>query len=163
MHPDAAETATLRNWMEIMTDLPWSNLPRTISTCIKQAYFERRPLRLEKVKERIIEALGAQVERETEGTNPLPVGPPGVARRAWPFGRACLGRRFMRLSLGVCDEPKFAPSPYVCRRDAGPHHSGSSAGGTNNPLICSMRSIKSGGLSWGPLVRAARVLTRNEQ
>ncbi len=24
MHPDAAETATLRNWMEIMTDLPWS-------------------------------------------------------------------------------------------------------------------------------------------
>src|SRR3712207_125744 len=24
MHPDAAETATLRNWMEIMLDLPWS-------------------------------------------------------------------------------------------------------------------------------------------
>src|SRR6202165_1067804 len=24
MHPDAAETATLRNWMEIVTDLPWS-------------------------------------------------------------------------------------------------------------------------------------------
>src|SRR6476619_7059506 len=24
MHPDAAETATLRNWMEIMTELPWS-------------------------------------------------------------------------------------------------------------------------------------------
>ena len=24
MHPDAAETATLRNWMEIITDLPWS-------------------------------------------------------------------------------------------------------------------------------------------
>jgi ATP-dependent Lon protease len=24
MHPDAAETATLRNWLEIMTDLPWS-------------------------------------------------------------------------------------------------------------------------------------------
>jgi ATP-dependent Lon protease len=24
MHPDSAETATLRNWMEIMTDLPWS-------------------------------------------------------------------------------------------------------------------------------------------
>src|SRR3979409_2448098 len=24
MHPDAAETATVRNWMEIMTDLPWS-------------------------------------------------------------------------------------------------------------------------------------------
>src|SRR6195256_3402695 len=24
MHPDSAETATLRNWMEIMTELPWS-------------------------------------------------------------------------------------------------------------------------------------------
>ncbi|MGH9949916.1 MAG: LON peptidase substrate-binding domain-containing protein, partial [Pyrinomonadaceae bacterium] len=24
MHPDAAETATLRNWLDIMTDLPWS-------------------------------------------------------------------------------------------------------------------------------------------
>src|SRR6476620_8278912 len=25
MHPDAAETATLRNWLDIMTDLPWSH------------------------------------------------------------------------------------------------------------------------------------------
>src|SRR5690349_9873445 len=24
MHPDSAETATLRNWLDIMTDLPWS-------------------------------------------------------------------------------------------------------------------------------------------
>jgi ATP-dependent Lon protease len=24
MHPDTAETATLRNWLDIMTDLPWS-------------------------------------------------------------------------------------------------------------------------------------------
>ncbi len=25
MHPDTAETATLRNWLDIMTELPWSN------------------------------------------------------------------------------------------------------------------------------------------
>src|ERR1043166_6847518 len=25
MHPDTAETATLRNWLDIMVDLPWSN------------------------------------------------------------------------------------------------------------------------------------------
>ena len=28
MHPDTAETATLRNWLDIMTDLPWSNASR---------------------------------------------------------------------------------------------------------------------------------------
>ena len=32
MHPDAAETATLRNWLDIMTELPWSSrIERTIS------------------------------------------------------------------------------------------------------------------------------------
>src|SRR4030095_888661 len=58
MHPDAAETATLRNWMEIMTDLPWSrssvdnlDLPKAERVLNEDHYG------LEKVKDRIIEAL----------------------------------------------------------------------------------------------------------
>ncbi len=32
MHPDAAETATLRNWLDWMVTLPWGGPPRTTST-----------------------------------------------------------------------------------------------------------------------------------
>src|SRR5258708_36925796 len=55
MHPDSAETATLRNWMEIMTDLPWSkasedNLDlKTAEQILNEDHYG-----LEKVKDRII-------------------------------------------------------------------------------------------------------------
>ena len=46
MHPDAAETATLRNWLEIMTDLPWSKASKD-NLDLKKAeqILERRSLR----------------------------------------------------------------------------------------------------------------------
>src|SRR4051794_33825273 len=58
MHPDAAETATLRNWMEIMTDLPWSRSSvDNLDLQKAEQVLNEDHYGLEKVKDRILEAL----------------------------------------------------------------------------------------------------------
>src|SRR5437667_1254513 len=58
MHPDAAETATLRNWMEIMTDLPWSRSSvDNLDLAKAEQILNQDHYGLEKIKDRIIEAL----------------------------------------------------------------------------------------------------------
>src|SRR5947209_19456279 len=65
MHPDAAETATLRNWMEIMTDLPWSKASVDNLDLVKaERILNEDHYGLEKVKERIIEALAVRKLKE---------------------------------------------------------------------------------------------------
>src|SRR5438132_13721318 len=57
MHPDAAETATLRSWMEIITDLPWSKSSNDNLDWHKaERILNEDHYGLEKVKDRIIEA-----------------------------------------------------------------------------------------------------------
>ncbi|HKV39587.1 MAG TPA: LON peptidase substrate-binding domain-containing protein, partial [Blastocatellia bacterium] len=65
MHPDAAEAATLRNYLDVMVSLPWSkasvenlDLKRAEETLNEDHYG------LEKVKERIIEALAVRKLKE---------------------------------------------------------------------------------------------------
>src|SRR5512132_506829 len=61
MHPDAAETATLRNWMEIMTDLPWSKASvDNLDLQKAERILNEDHYGLEKVKDRIIEALAVR-------------------------------------------------------------------------------------------------------
>src|SRR5436305_13603689 len=56
MHPDTAETATLRNWMEIMLDLPSSKASNDDLDLVKaQQILDEDHYRIEKVKERIVE------------------------------------------------------------------------------------------------------------
>jgi len=111
MHPDAAETATLRNWMEIMTDLPWSKSSRDNLDLHKaQKILDEDHYGLEKVKERIIEALAVRkLKEKPKGPILCLVGPPGVGKTS--LGRSiarALGRKFMRLSLGgVHDEAEI--------------------------------------------------------
>ena len=140
MHPDAAETATLRNWMEIMTDLPWSRSSRDNLDLHKaQKILDEDHYGLEKVKERIIEALAVRkLKEKPKGPILCLVGPPGVGKTS--LGRSiarALGRKFMRLSLGgVHDEAEIRGHrrTYVGAMPGRIIQSIQQAG-TNNPLI----------------------------
>src|SRR5689334_20090622 len=111
MHPDAAETATLRSWMEIITDLPWSKSSKDNLDLLKaQKILDEDHYGLEKVKERIIEALAVRkLKPKPKGPILCLVGPPGVGKTS--LGRSiarALGRKFIRLSLGgVHDEAEI--------------------------------------------------------
>ena len=140
MHPDAAETATLRNWMEIMTDLPWSKASSDNLDLIKaQRILDEDHYGLEKVKERIIEALAVRkLKEKPKGSILCLVGPPGVGKTS--LGRSiarALDRKFVRLSLGgVHDEAEIRGHrrTYVGALPGRIIQSIQQAG-TNNPLI----------------------------
>src|SRR5438128_9932648 len=111
MHPDAAETATLRNWMEIMTELPWSKASKDNLDLQKaEKILNEDHYGLEKVKDRIIEALAVRkLKEKPKGPILCLVGPPGVGKTS--LGRSvarALERKFVRLSLGgVHDEAEI--------------------------------------------------------
>src|SRR5437899_1215936 len=140
MHPDAAETATLRNWMEIMTELPWSKASKDNLDLHKaERILNEDHYGLEKVKERIIEALAVRkLKEKPKGPILCLVGPPGVGKTS--LGRSvarALGRKFMRLSLGgVHDEAEIRGHrrTYVGAMPGRVIQAIQQAG-TNNPLI----------------------------
>lgn len=111
LHPDTAETATLRNWLDIMTELPWSKSSKDNLNLKKaQKILDEDHYGLERVKERIIEALAVRKLREKpKGSILCLVGPPGVGKTS--LGRSvarALNRKFVRLSLGgVHDEAEI--------------------------------------------------------
>ena len=103
MHPDTAETATLRNWLDVMTTLPWSKTSKDNLNLNKaQKILDEDHYGLERVKERIIEALAVRkLKEKPKGSILCLVGPPGVGKTS--LGRSiarALNRKFIRLSLG---------------------------------------------------------------
>src|SRR5436190_18806891 len=140
MHPEAAETATLRNWLEIMTDLPWSKAS-VDNLDLKKAeqILDEDHYGLEKVKERIIDALAVRILKEKpKGSILCLVGPPGVGKTS--LGRSiarALDRKFVRLSLGgLHDEAEIRGHrrTYVGAMP-GRIVQALQQAGTNNPLI----------------------------
>ena len=111
MHPDAAETATLRNWLDWMVTLPWGKATKDSLDLIEaQRILDEDHYGLEKIKERIIEYLAVRkLKEKTKGPLLCFVGPPGVGKTS--LGRSiarALGRKFVRLSLGgVKDEAEI--------------------------------------------------------
>jgi ATP-dependent Lon protease len=111
MHPDAAETATLRNWLDWMVTLPWSKSTKdNLDLKEAQRILDEDHYGLEKIKERIVEYLAVRkLKDKMKGPLLCFVGPPGVGKTS--LGRSiarALGRKFQRLSLGgVKDEAEI--------------------------------------------------------
>jgi len=110
-HPDSAETAIIRTYLDWMTGLPWGVLSAD-SEDIERArkILDEDHYDIEKVKERILEYLAVHALKKTlKGPILCFVGPPGVGKTS--LGRSiarALDRKFVRLSLGgVRDEAEI--------------------------------------------------------
>ena len=111
MHPDTAESATVRTYLEWMVDLPWSKRSKD-NLDIKAAakVLDEDHYDLEKVKERILEYLAVRkLKEKMKGPILCFVGPPGVGKTSLGKSIArALGREFVRISLGgVRDEAEI--------------------------------------------------------
>jgi ATP-dependent Lon protease len=111
MHPDAAETATLRNYLDWMVTLPWAKATKDNLDLKKaQKILDEDHYGLEKIKDRIIEHLAVRkLKKDSRGPILCFVGPPGVGKTSLGKSIArALGRKFVRMSLGgVHDEAEI--------------------------------------------------------
>jgi len=111
MHPDTAEAATVRTYLEWMVELPWSKKTKD-NLDIKAAakVLDEDHYDLEKVKERILEYLAVRkMKDKMKGPILCFVGPPGVGKTSLGKSIArALGREFVRISLGgIRDEAEI--------------------------------------------------------
>ncbi|KAI8359371.1 anti-sigma H sporulation factor, LonB, partial [Mortierella sp. GBAus27b] len=114
MQPSSSEYSVIRNYLDWLADLPWSNSSEDIldvERARKQLNDDHHGL--EKVKRRILEYLAVtklqQLKGDVRGPILCLVGPPGVGKTS--LGRSiatAMGRKFHRIALGgVWDESEI--------------------------------------------------------
>ena len=103
MSPMSAEASVVRNYIEVLTGLPWSKKTKikhdltNAETVLNEDHFG-----LEKVKDRILEYLAVQ-QRVDKVKAPILclVGPPGVGKTSLGQSIAkATGRKYVRMALG---------------------------------------------------------------
>ncbi|MBM4260663.1 MAG: endopeptidase La [Deltaproteobacteria bacterium] len=111
MHPESSEASLVRTYLDWLAELPWSKHTKD-NLNIKKAkeVLDEDHYNLEKVKDRILEYLAVnKLRKKIKGPILCFVGPPGVGKTS--LGRSiarCLGRNFIRVSLGgVRDEAEI--------------------------------------------------------
>src|SRR5512141_199287 len=111
MHPDSAEAATIRTYLDWLVELPWSKSTKdNLDIKIEKKVLNEDHYDREKVKERILEYLSVRkIKEKMKGPILCFIGPPGVGKTS--LGRSIarsLGREFVRMSLGgVRDEAEI--------------------------------------------------------
>jgi len=111
MHPESAEAATIRTYVEWLIDMPWSvSTKDNINIKNAKKVLDEDHYNLEKIKQRILEYLGvAQLKKDMKGPILCFVGPPGTGKTSLGKSIArALGRKFTRMSLGgIRDESEI--------------------------------------------------------
>ena len=103
MSPMSAEATVVRNYLDWMTELPWSKKSEVDIDLVKaQNILDKDHFGLEKIKERIVEFLAVQKRMEKiKGPILCLVGPPGVGKTSLGKSIAkATNRQFVRMSVG---------------------------------------------------------------
>jgi len=111
MSPMSAESTVVRNYLDWLVSIPWSNRSKVKTNLNKaEEVLDEDHYGLEKVKERIVEYLAVQKRmNKLKGPILCLVGPPGVGKTSLGKSIAnATGREFVRVSLGgVRDEAEI--------------------------------------------------------
>lgn len=103
MPPMSAEATVVRNYIDVLLDMPWKRKSRVHADVKEaQAVLDRDHYGLEKVKERILEYLAVQKRvGKIKGPILCLVGPPGVGKTSLGQSIAnATGRKYVRMALG---------------------------------------------------------------